>query len=112
MISEENTWEPISLEELRKLIESDLPKMSSKQVELWNKISITPEKWQDDNYGELGGGFWVVAVWDNQAIWYNDIEEGFNISSFSIIGKLNEYGAEQDELQWAIRKLSDSFIIK
>ena len=109
MTIETNTWDPISLEELQKLIISDLPKMSKGQKELWHKISITPQKWQEDDYGELGGGFWVVAVWDNQAIWYNDIEEGFNISSFSIVGKLNEYGAEQDELQWTMKKLSDYF---
>jgi hypothetical protein len=44
----------------------------------------------------------------NQAIWYNDIEEGFNVSEFSEIGSLDAYGTEQNELQWTINKINDT----
>ncbi|WP_435522465.1 hypothetical protein [Chryseobacterium indoltheticum] len=38
-------------------------------------------------------------------MYYNDIEEGFNISEFEKDGEIKEYGAEQDELQIALIKL-------
>jgi hypothetical protein len=98
-------WKPISLSDLNIEIENGVKLMTKNQLELWKEISIRPEKWIEEQYGTFGGGFWVVAVYGNYATWYNDIEEGFNISSFSEYGKLDDYGAEQDELQWTINKL-------
>lgn len=79
--------------------------MSQDQLSLWSQISIKPQKWSEHEYGSEGGGFWVVAINQNDVIWYNDIEEGFNISPFSKLGTIDKYGAEQDELQWTLNKL-------
>ena len=32
----------------------------------WKFIKITPDKWQEEKYGKLGGGFWVVAIFAAQ----------------------------------------------
>ena len=98
-------WMPITLSELQELIDSGVSKMTSEQINMWNEISVVPEKWQEVSYGQEGGGFWVVAICEDEVIWYNDIEEGFNISKFAVIGKIDDYGAEQDELQWTMNKL-------
>lgn len=100
-----NKWTPITLEELKKQIELGVSLMTKKQLETWNKISLVPRKWKEEEYGELGGGFWVVAIKDNLVIWYNDIEDGFNISQFTKYGIIDEYFANQDELQWTINNL-------
>ena len=104
-LKNENKWNPITLSELQEQINNGISKMSSEQHNVWNEISIVPEKWQENDYGKEGSGFWVVAIDANEIIWYNDIEEGFNVSKFSVTGKIEEYGAEQDELQWTINKL-------
>ena len=57
--------------------------MSPQLFRLWEVIKITPQKWSEKSYGKVGGGFWVVALVGCSAIWYNDIEDGFNRSPFS-----------------------------
>jgi hypothetical protein len=66
-----------------------------------------PIKWVEEKHGEDGGGFWVVAVCETKIIWYNDIEEGFNISEYKVYGHIGEYNCNQDELSWSISKLFD-----
>ena len=100
-----NKWEPIPLSELQEKINKGVNLMSQEQISIWNQIAIRPEKWIETEQGEMGGGFWVVAIYTKAVVWYNDIEEGFNISSFSTHGKIEQYEAEQDELQWTIHKL-------
>lgn len=100
------SWEPIEFNQLNKLINQGVDKMTLEQKEIWNQISIHPIKWEEDEYGEDGNGFWVVGISKGRVIWYNDIEEGFNISTYTKTGKLDEYAAKQDELQWTIRKLA------
>jgi hypothetical protein len=55
----------------------------------------------------MGGGFWVVAVYRDRVLWYNDVEEGFNVSQYQLSGVIpaSEYWCNQDPLCWAIPKL-------
>lgn len=98
-------WEPISEAELRAKILAAEKRMSARLLRLWNAIRINPQKWAEDSYGTHGGGFWVVAIIGSTAIWYNDIEEGFNYSSYTVAGKLAEYYCNQDELEMTIRNI-------
>ena len=97
-------WKSITLTELQEVLDSCLAKMSLEQRRVWERISIKPVKWAEHEYGK-GEGFWVVGIDGNRVVWYNDIEEGFNISKYSRLGKIDEYSAEQDELSMAINKL-------
>ena len=63
-----------------------------------------PEKWREEPFGNQGHGFWVVALIGNNVIWFNDIEDGFNRSTFTEYGKINEYWCNQDQLEWTIQK--------
>ena len=98
-------WAPISEAELREMILAAENRMSPRLLHLWNAIKISPEKWAEDSYGTHGGGFWVVAIIGSTAIWYNDIEEGFNCSSYAVAGKLAEYYCNQDELEMTVRNI-------
>lgn len=100
-----NKWEAITLDELNKKIQEGINRMTETQLEVWSRISVQPVKWEKEELGKQGGGFWVVAIQSKKIIWYNDIEEGFNISTFLKHGEIEEYGAEQDELQWTIEKI-------
>ncbi|ASZ14769.1 hypothetical protein CK934_02150 [Chitinophaga sp. MD30] len=71
----------------------------------WLTIKIDPAKWEEEEYGAEGNGFWVVALIGNRVIWYNDIEEGFNISTYKKYGTIAEYWCNQDKLYIAINSL-------
>ena len=51
----------------------------------------------------------MVAIYGSTVIWFNDIEGGFNRSSWSTLGLINEYWCNQDELQWTIQHVFDQW---
>lgn len=81
--------------------------MSIPERRFWDAICVHPEKWQQHPYGNLGGGFWVVALIGRTAIWFNDIEDGFNRSNYVQAGTIpdNEYWCDQTDLEWPVRAL-------
>ena len=98
-------WKPITLKGLSEQIEKTEINLKDELLSFWQQIKIKPIKWVEEKYGEDGGGFWVVAVCDTNVIWYNDIEEGFNISEYKIYGQIEEYYCNQVELSWSVSKL-------
>lgn len=96
-------WEPMSKSELDKLILPINSQLKTIHLQFWNAIRIPPEKWALPPWGDEGLGFWVVGVYGNNVIWYNDIEDGFNISNYRQNGVINEYWCSQDELQFCVR---------
>ncbi len=100
-------WRPITLESLTKHIELLEYLFSEEQKSFWNLIKVKPEKWTEATMGDEGGGFWVVAIFGHRALYYNDIEEGFNISTYHKYGVIDEYYAGQSELHEIIGSLFD-----
>lgn len=98
-------WKPITEKELYTKIRNSEYKLDGKLLNFWNLINISPEKWNESDFGNEGNGFWVVAICGRKIIWYNDIEEGFNISNYTKYGNINEYYSNQDELNIAILRL-------
>lgn len=103
-------WTPISLAELLLEIKKGEDKMSPLLYAYWQQIKISPIKWQEFSYGLEGNGFWIVAKNNNGVIYYNDIEEGFNYSTFEQEGIIDNYSSEQDELQHTLLKLNKLYI--
>jgi hypothetical protein len=98
-------WTPIDLEPLYDRINHGHAVMNETTGRLWNAIRVEPEKWQLHPWGDMGGGFWVVGVIGRYALWFNDIEDGFNISRYDKAGVLLEYCCDQDELDCAVGAL-------
>jgi hypothetical protein len=98
-----NNWTPISEAEVWDLTIKAWEEMSLPQRRLWEVIKIEPIKWQQAPYGTQGGGFWVVAIYGSTVVWFNDIEHGFNRSTWSNPGVIDEYWCNQDELQWTVQ---------
>lgn len=98
-------WQPIGEEDLLKRVAQGQDRMTSAQRRLWNAVRVEPHKWQQDPYGVEGGGFWVVGLIGQTAIWYNDLEEGFNRSRFSSLGVIEDYWCNQDELEVTVSYL-------
>ena len=96
-------WEPISEASLWDMINEAEQRMSPQQARLWEVIRVPPQKWSEESYGNVGNGFWVVAVVGTTVVWYNDIEDGFNRSSYSAFGKIDGYWCNQDELELTLQ---------
>ena len=100
-------WTPVSRTELEELIAADLADCSEEERAYFNAVAVEPSKWRQSPYGDDGGGFWVVAIDGDRVLWYNDIEEGFNVSRFSARGTIpdSEYWCNEDRIQWALANL-------
>ena len=96
-------WTPITESALWDLILAAEARMDPADARLWECIRISPQKWSEPSYGIVGGGFWVVGLIGTTVIWYNDIEEGFNLSSYSDFGTIDEYWCNQDGLEYTLQ---------
>lgn len=99
------TWRALSEEELWDMINEETARMGIRQGRLWEVMRIFPGKWRLRGWGDEGGGFWAVGLLGELVLWYNDIEEGFNISPYNVYGEIGEYRCSQDELGLAVQKL-------
>lgn len=100
-------WKPVTESALWELILAAEARMAPPESKLWECVRIPPHKWKEPSYGDVGGGgFWVVGIIGNTVIWYNDIEEGFNRSSYVDFGTIGEYWCNQDELEHTLCSLS------
>jgi hypothetical protein len=101
-------WEPISEVAVLARINQGYARMTQAQQRLWNAIQINPEKWQQHPYGDAGGGFWTVGLVGRTAIWYNDLEDGFNRSVYSTYGLIDDYWRNDDELDVTVQYLANA----
>ena len=94
-----STWKPITKSHLEGIIEISEFEMSPRAKSVWQKIKLPDlQKWKQSPLGNEGGGFWVVAVYGSSCLYYNDIEDGFNESTFIQWGEIDEYFSNQSEL--------------
>lgn len=99
------TWQPLTEQELHDMLNSAWQRMSLAQRLLWKAIRIEPQKWALHPYGDLGGGFWAVALLGQTVVWFNDIEDGFNRSHYTNHGSIGTYWCNQDQLEQTIQHL-------
>jgi len=104
-----STFIPINIEQLLEFIQEGHSKLRQSEKHFCDVIRVAPKKWKLSPWGDMGGGFWVVGIVGKKVLWYNDIEDGFNISSYSKYGEIGVYEAEQDEFEWTVRLLK-SFV--
>ena len=100
-------WKPISIIELYKEILEAENNLKGELWNFWQLINIDPIKWMEKEYGKGADGFWVVAICGTKVIWYNDIEDGFNISEYIKFGQIEGYFCNQDDLSLAVKRLFD-----
>lgn len=105
-------WKPISADELQNLVlDCELDIEGTVVSSFWEFIKIPPQKWQNYPMGDEGEGFWVVAIFGKHVIWYNDIEDGFNISTYSTSGVINEYWCSQSGLKALLTSLHETLAV-
>lgn len=103
-------WRPLSEADIWQLIIEAENRMTIPQSKLWEVMKTDPVKWQEKTYGKMGGGFWVVALIGNLVVYYNDIENGFNISQYQQFGVISDYWCNQDDLEWSVQNILDTIL--
>jgi hypothetical protein len=90
--------------ELQDRVDRELEDCSPEQREYFASTRVPPCRWRLTPWGDETCGFWVVAVDAHRVLWWNEIEEGFNVSTFRARGEIptEEYWCKQDELRWAL----------
>lgn len=99
------TWTSITEDELLDKVNFAWARMTPSQRSFWTAIRLKPEQWRQSPCGDLGAGFWIVAVMGQQIVWYNDVEEGFNRSNYTTSGEFTDYRCELYELEHVIQHL-------
>ena len=105
---------PLTREELQTTIERELADCSDEQRAHFKTVAFEPTKWSQASYRDEGGGFWAIAADDHRVLCHNDIEDGFNVSTFTEWGNIpaNEYWCNQDELKFALPALKGGHVLK
>jgi hypothetical protein len=99
------TWEPITIAELESLIAVQLGDCSPREQELFTRWRIPLRAVPISRYGHIESVY-VVAQHGYRVMYYEDVEEGFNLSSLSQDGAIASPGFEQWELRDALTRFA------
>jgi hypothetical protein len=91
----------ITTEAIQKLVEGDLVNCDAEQLATFERYAVTPYLAPILRYGKNEMVF-VVARRENDVIYWEDVEEGFNVSALAADGRILEHFCNQDELGIAL----------
>ena len=94
-------WHPATIEEVRKIVRDDLAGCDAEQFVAFKRYEVEPYVAPILRYGEMESVV-VVARRDNEVIYWEDVEEGFNVSPVAPDGRILEHWCNQDELQFVL----------
>jgi len=93
-------WKAATLSEVGDIVKADLAKCDPEQMATFRQFSVEPYYAPIVRYGEIGQVV-VVARKSDEVMYWEDVEEGFNISPVGQDGVVLEHWCNQDELGWA-----------
>lgn len=100
-LSEMDTWQPITADEMQSLIDEQLLECTDKQRIIFAQYRVPLRPTPLMRYGQLEEVF-VVAQRGDEVMYYEDVEDGFNFSPLTADGKIAEHWCNQDELKYAL----------
>jgi len=92
-----DAWHPATVDEVRRLITKDLRGCDDEQVSAFEQYTVKPFLAPITRYGKRETVV-VVARKGDEVIYYEDIDEGFNVSPISTDGVIVEHWCNQDDL--------------
>jgi len=94
-------WHPASVEDVKKIVRDDLAECDGDQLVAFRRYAVEPHFAPIVRYGEMERAV-VVARRADEVIYWEDIEEGFNLSPVAPDGLILEHWCNQDELRFAL----------
>ena len=96
-------WRPATIEEVKEIVAADLANCDTEQTAAFRKYAVEPYRapiWRDGNLESVV----VVAQKSGEVMYWEDVEEGFNISPVRPDRTILEPGYNQDELAFALNR--------
>ena len=94
-------WKPATIEEVRQIVERDLASCSREQLSLFERYRIQPYVAPIVRSGNLESVV-VIAQRGQEVIYWEDIEEGFEVSPLDSNGRILKIGCNQNDLRIAL----------
>ena len=94
-------WKPATVEAVKKIIEDDLANCDDEQLAAFRHYGVAPYVAPILRYGKVESVV-VVARRGSEVIYWEDVEEGFNLSPMAEGGRILEHHCNQDELKHAL----------
>ena len=98
------SWEPITKDELEKEIEAQCSQLSQAELSYFRNIRVPLRPVKIDRWGKLEEVF-IIAETGGLIVFYEDIEEGFEITKLNQKNAISEYGANQYTIQHVVNQL-------
>lgn len=96
-----NAWQPIAADELSQIVERQLATCEPAQRDAFRRLRIPLRAIPIVRSGHVESVF-AVAERGNEVLYYEDVEEGFNVSPLDVSGAIANPGFEQWELKHAL----------
>jgi hypothetical protein len=97
-------WESITKDELLEAIRQQCLELNAEELSFFNEIYVPLEKARILRYGNIEEVF-IVAKLGELIVFFEDVEEGFEISELNDEGVITEYGASQFTIQHITNQL-------
>ena len=94
-------WQPATIEEVNEIVARDLKDCDAEQLAAFAKYRVEPFSAALVRYGQTESVV-VVARNGDQVIYWEDVEDGFNVSPIDSDGRVLEHWCNQDELRYAL----------
>ena len=98
-----NAWTPATVDAVREIVEQDLSRCDAVQREVFARYAVAPYAAPIRRYGKMETVV-VVARQANEVIYWEDVEEGFNVSPVAPDGRVLNHWCNQDELGVALNR--------
>lgn len=96
-------WKPATIEEVGEIVQEELASCDPEQVDVFDRYRVQPYAAPITRYGNQETVI-VVAQRDDEVIYWEDIERGFNVSPVGEDGSILEHWCNQDELGYALNR--------
>jgi hypothetical protein len=94
-------WKPATIESVKRIVESELADCTNEQTVAFREHCVEAHFAPIVRYGNLEQVV-VVARKENEVIYWEDVEEGFGVSSVGAEGNILEHDYNQDGLGLAL----------
>ncbi len=94
-------WQPATIEEVKRIVEKDLRECDAEQIATFKRYAVEPYVAPIVRYGKMESVV-VIARRGDEVIYWEDVEDGFNVSPSDRDGRILEHWCNQDELAFAL----------
>jgi hypothetical protein len=94
-------WKPATIAEVKQILNQDLAGCDAEQKAVFHRYAVEPYTAPIIRYGQAESVI-VVARRNDEVIYWEDVEEGFNVSPIDESGTILEHWCNQDQLPYAL----------